>query len=110
MPSLKDLKLDDVVSVTNDNEKEKPEIMNTSVSVAPYENQQIIMNTLQLQVEAQRIVSQQEERIKLLERELQIQRKNTNYQTEKVNTYRGEFANLKAKITLKEKENDDLVQ
>ena len=70
----------------------------------------LVPNALQLQADAQLLLYKQEERVKLLERELQIQRRNLSHQTEKLNTYRKEFANLKATIKLKEKENEDLIQ
>lgn len=52
----------------------------------------------------------QEERVKLLERELHIQKRSLNHSSEKLNVYRKEFSNLKASIKVKDFENDNLVE
>ena len=55
-------------------------------------------------------LSKQNERIKLLERELQIRNRNMTTQTEKLNMYRNEFASVKARLNMKMRENDNLVK
>jgi hypothetical protein len=58
----------------------------------------------------QKLLFKQEERVKLLERELHIQKRSLGHNKEKLNLYKKEFSNLKANIKIKEYENSNLVE
>lgn len=58
----------------------------------------------------QKLLYKQEERVKLLERELHIQRRSLKHSNEKLNVYKKEFSNLKASIKVKEYENENLIE